>query len=65
MDFKGGKVIGSGSYGCVISPAILFPKTIEPPRGDTTIVNSKNRNEYVTKISESSDAIKEWEIQSN
>jgi hypothetical protein len=64
MDFKGGKVIGSGSYGCVISPAILFPKTIQPPRGDTTTVNSKNRNEYVTKISESSDANKEWEIQS-
>lgn len=46
------KVIGTGGFGCVISPALVF--------SDSTVVTSENAGNYVTKLA--SDAQDEYDI---
>jgi hypothetical protein len=41
---SGGKFLGTGGFGCVVSPAIVFP-------GSERLINDSNKQYYVTKIS--------------
>jgi hypothetical protein len=50
---QAGDFVGSGSYGCVVSPAVVFP-------GPRKYINNDNKKFYVTKIA--SDAKNEYEI---
>lgn len=48
-------VLGSGGYGCVISPAVIFP--------NSKIVTEQNKHDFVTKLA--SDAVDEFNIANN
>lgn len=72
LRLRAGKVVGSGSFGCVISPAIVFDLensefnrhgVMESHSIGLDPVKFNNSNQYVTKIVLKESAVSEWNSQ--
>jgi len=61
LSLKGGTYLGSGSYGCVITPPLPC-KTSHLSKNSFTNKNKKNKNRYVSKIIKYSDEDSKHEL---
>lgn len=56
---KGGKLIGSGSYGCIFNPPLKCKKSVKKNK---KIINKKNTKKLISKLSLKYEAMDEYEF---